>query len=112
MGGQLALYAATEFPDLISAAVDFYGIHPNAKIDPDKLRVPVLAHFGKRDTSVPEETANALIESIRARGQSIEPYFYEADHAFFNDTRPEVYDAESADLAWKRTLEFLRRELV
>jgi carboxymethylenebutenolidase len=34
-----------------------------------------------------------------------------ADHAFFNDTRPEVYDAEASSIAWSRTLEFLRLHL-
>jgi carboxymethylenebutenolidase len=112
MGGQLALYAATEFPQLISAGVDFYGIHPNAKFDPDKLEVPILAHFGKRDTSVPETTARALVDSIESRGKAIEAHFYDADHAFFNDTRPEVHNREAAALAWTRTLDFLRRELM
>lgn len=111
MGGQLALYAATEFPEQISAGVDFYGIHPNAQINPEKLRVPILAHFAKRDDNVPEERARALVESIESAGGSIEAHFYDADHAFFNDTRPEVYDPEAATLAWNRTLEFLRRNL-
>lgn len=111
MGGQLALYAATEFPAEISAAVDFYGIHPNAQIDPDKVQVPILGHFAKRDDSTPEEQARTLVESLQSRGKSIEAYFYDADHAFFNDTRPEVYDAAASALAWTRTLEFLRTNL-
>ena len=111
MGGQLALYAATEFPDEISAGVDFYGIHPNAQIDPEKLQVPILAHFAKRDGTVPEEAARGLIDSIRAAGKSIEAHFYDADHAFFNDTRPEVYDPEAAGVAWERTLAFFRKTL-
>ena len=111
MGGQLALYAATEFPDEISAGVDFYGIHPNAQIDPEKLQVPILAHFAKRDGTVPEEAARELIDSIRAAGKSIEAHFYDADHAFFNDTRPEVYDPEAAGVAWERTLAFFRKTL-
>ena len=111
MGGQLALFAATKFPDMISAAVDFYGIHPNVKIDPSTLSGPVLAHFGKRDESVPRETADALIESIKNSGKSVEAHFYDADHAFFNDTRPEVYNPEAADLAWRRTLDFLNSAL-
>ncbi len=111
MGGQLALYAATEFPEQISAGVDFYGIHPNAQIDPAKVRVPILAHFAKRDDSVPEEQARELVRSIESAGGSIDAYFYDADHAFFNDTRPEVYNPEAASVAWTRTLEFLRRNL-
>jgi carboxymethylenebutenolidase len=111
MGGQLALFGASAHPDAIDAAVDFYGIHP--KVDPDvsKLSGPVLAHFGRRDKSVNEQTARALIDRIEAAGKTIEAHFYDADHAFFNDQRPEVYDRQSAELAWRRTLEFLRRSL-
>jgi carboxymethylenebutenolidase len=111
MGGQLALYGGTAHPDLITAVVDFYGIHP--KVDPDvsKLSGPVLAHFGRRDKSVPEAAAKGLVDRIKAAGKSVEAYFYDADHAFFNDQRPEVHDRESAQLAWRRTIEFLRRAL-
>lgn len=112
MGGQLALYAATEFPDQISAGVNFYGIHPKVQIDPDKIEVPVLAHFAKRDKSVPEAAARALVDSIESKGKPIEAHFYDADHAFFNDTRPEVHNRAAADLAWSRTLAFLRRHLI
>jgi carboxymethylenebutenolidase len=111
MGGQLALFGGTAHPDVISAVVDFYGIHP--KVDPDVSRLsgPVLAHFGKRDKSVNERTASALVERIEAAGKTVEAYFYDADHAFFNDQRPEVYNRQSAELAWDRTLEFLQRSL-
>lgn len=111
MGGQLALFGACAHPDVINAAVDFYGIHP--KVDPDvsKLSGPLLAHFGRRDKSVNEQTARALVDRVTAAGKTVEAHFYDADHAFFNDQRPEVYDSTSAGLAWKRTLEFLRRAL-
>jgi carboxymethylenebutenolidase len=91
--------------------VDFYGIHP--KVDPDvsKLSGSVLAHFGRRDKWVNEQTARALVNRIEAAGKTVEAHFYDADHAFFNDQRPEVYDRESAELAWRRTLDFLRRAL-
>jgi len=111
MGGQLALYAGAEFPDRIGAVVDFYGIHPNVRIDPAKLRVPVLAHFAERDNSVKPADARALTDKIKASGGTIESHFYPADHAFFNDTRPTVYDRGCAEMAWKRTLEFLRKHL-
>jgi carboxymethylenebutenolidase len=111
MGGQLALFGAAAHPDVIDAAVDFYGIHPKVNPDVSKLSGPVLAHFGRRDKSVNEQTARALIDRVKAAGKTIEAHFYDADHAFFNDQRPEVYDPQSAELAWKRTLEFLRRAL-
>jgi carboxymethylenebutenolidase len=111
MGGQLALFAATAHPDVIDATVDFYGIHPKVNPDVAKLSGPVLAHFGRRDKSVPESAATALVERIKAAGKTVKAHFYDADHAFFNDTRPEVYDPKSADLAWQRTVDFLRGTL-
>jgi carboxymethylenebutenolidase len=111
MGGQLALYAGAEFPDRIGAVVDFYGIHPNVRIEPSRIRVPVLAHFGERDNSVKAADARTLAAGIEAAGGSIEAHFYPAGHAFFNDSRPTVYDRGCAEMAWTRTLEFLRKHL-
>ena len=111
MGGQLALFAAQEHPDKVSAAVDFYGIHPKVAIHPSKLRVPVLAHFGRNDQSVKEADARALAARCQAVGAAFEAHFYDAGHAFFNDSRPQVFDQPSADLAWQRTLDFLRVHL-
>ena len=108
MGGQLALYAACEFPELIRGAVDFYGIHPAAKPDVSRLSGPVLFHFGTRDKSIPREKADALIKQIKDAGKEVDAYFYDADHAFFNDTRPTVHNAEASQQAWERTLEFLK----
>lgn len=111
MGGQLALYAASEYPDQFAACVDFYGVHPNAQINPHKLQVPVLAHFGKEDDLVKKGTVSSLIKQVEDAGKFIDVYYYEAGHAFFNDTRPEAYDADAAALAWDRTLAFLRDSL-
>jgi carboxymethylenebutenolidase len=111
MGGQLAMYAGAEYPDRIAAVVNFYGIHPNVRVDPMKLKVPLQAHFAKRDNSVKEPSARALVKKIEAAGGYVEAHYYEAAHAFFNDTRPTVYDKECAGKAWERTLEFLRKNL-
>lgn len=111
MGGQLALQAAVEHGDTVSCAVDFYGIHPNVQLDFAKLKVPVLAHFGRSDEFVNEEAANGLVEAVRGAGGQIDPHFYETGHAFFNDARPEAYDQASAGVAMTRTLEFLRAQL-
>ena len=112
MGGQLALYAAIEHPREIHAAIDFYGIHPHVEIRPEKLKVPVQLHFGKKDKSVPESDARAMIARLQESGAPVEGYFYEAGHAFFNETRPEAYVEADAQLAWNRSLAFLRTHLV
>lgn len=112
MGGQLALLAAT-VSDQIGATVDFYGIHPNIKPDFSKLAGPVLGIFGEQDESVPPAAVQQLEAAIRQAGGAIETHTYpNASHAFFNDTRPEVYNAEAATDAWNRTLRFLQQSLV
>lgn len=112
MGGQLSLYAACEFPDRVGACVDFYGIHPAVKPDVSRLSGPVLGHFATRDKGTPPDVANALVERIKNAGKRVDAYFYDADHAFFNDQRPQVYDEQAAAPAWRRTIDFLRKALV
>lgn len=112
MGGQLALFSAIEYPGDIHAAVDFYGIHPRVEIKPENLKVPALLHFGKRDKSIPEAEARELVARLQDAGAPVEGYFYEAGHAFFNNTRPEAYVEADAQLAWNRSLAFLRTHLV
>ena len=111
MGGQLALYAGMAYPDRIGAVVDFYGIHPNVKVDPARVKVPVMGHFGTKDHSVGAAQVKALADGITKAGGLFEAFFYDADHAFFNDTRPAVYSEVSARLAWGRSVEFLRQHL-
>ena len=111
MGGQLALFAACEHPDVIDAAVDFYGIHPRVALRTERLRAPVLGHFGRHDPSVPLERVEALFAELRRHGVEAEYHVYEAGHAFLNDQRPTAYDADAADQAWERTVDFLRRTL-
>jgi carboxymethylenebutenolidase len=111
MGGQLALYGACEYPERIAAAVDFYGVHPKVQLRVENLDAPVLAHFAERDTSTPPDKARELVRRLESAGKHVEAYFYNADHAFFNDTRPKVYSRADAHDAWKRTIDFLNRSL-
>jgi carboxymethylenebutenolidase len=108
MGGQLALFAACAHADLVGAAVDFYGIHPKVHPDIAKLSGPVLAHFGRSDQSIPEAQVNAMVQAAHAAGKTFDVHWYDAGHAFFNDSRPQVYSKANADLAFTRTLDFLR----
>lgn len=112
MGGQLALYAATVHPEMIDAVVNFYGVlRPEVPLDLRALKAPVLAHFGVHDTAIPRAKAERLLRDLAHAGGECDGYFYEAGHAFFNDTRPAAYDAGAAALAWNRTLEFLHTTL-
>jgi carboxymethylenebutenolidase len=111
MGGALSLYAASK-NEQVGACVVFYGIHPKVEPDLNNLRAPVLGLFAENDKSVPPEAVRELEAKLRERGKQVETHIYPGtDHAFFNDTRPEVYDAGAAADAWRRTIEFLRRNL-
>ena len=99
MGGGLALVLATQRPDAVSAVVPCYGIIPWPDVQPDygALEAAVLGHYAEKDDFFTPEAANALGEQLRNLGKSVEIIIYPgADHAFFNDTRPEVYDADAA----------------
>ena len=111
MGGALALFGASK-NEQVGACVVFYGIHPKVKPDFDNLRAPVLGIFAEKDNSVTPDAVRALEDTMREHGKSIETHIYPGtDHAFFNDTRPEVYDAAAAADAWRRTLAFFRAHL-
>ena len=111
MGGQLALFAATLNPS-IGACVNFYGIHPNVKPDYSKLSGPVLGLFAEKDGFVTPQTAKDVDAAIRAAGKSSEIHIYPGvDHAFFNDDNTGAYNATAAADAWRRTLDFFRKNL-
>ena len=113
MGGSLALYLATVRPDLVKAAVPFYGI-PRRDRDPDwsRLEAAVEGHYAEDDDMAGPAVAADLEERLTALGKEVRMFVYPGTHhAFFNDTRPEVYDADAARQAWIRTLEFLRSKL-
>ena len=77
-----------------------------------KLRVPTLFIAGERDNWINPEKVNQLKEAARKYNLPIEVVSYDADHAFFNDTRPAVYDLEAAADAWRRVLEHFRKHLL
>jgi carboxymethylenebutenolidase len=114
MGGALALYAAT-LSDVFAAVVPFYpymGLTAAAKPDVTKIKGAVLGHFATKDEAYTPEQVEALETELRDSGVDVEFFWYQdADHAFFNDTRPEVFDEDASRLAWDRTRAFFRTHL-
>ena len=109
MGGTFVLRAACDIPEL-KAAAPFYGDVPDERVLA-KLRVPTLFIAGKRDAWINPEKVNGLKEVATKYNLPVEVVSYDADHAFFNDTRPEVYDAEAAADAWRRVLDHFKKYL-
>lgn len=110
MGGAYAFAATSALPE-VGAAVPFYGIPPAERMDFTRMKAPILAHFASRDGWAKPERAQEIVAAINAAGGSAAVEIYEADHAFVNDTRPEVYVADAAKLAWDRSVKFLHQHL-
>lgn len=111
LGGALSFASACHVEGL-GAVVPFYGIPPAEKVDYSKATAPILTHVGSRDTWVTPDRARDVKKQIDGHGKtSVQLEIYEADHAFANDTRPEVYSAEAASIAWTRSIDFLRKHL-
>ena len=111
MGGQLALFAATRNAK-IGAVVDCYGVHPSVKPDFAGLDAAVLGVFAERDAFVPPAAVAQLEAALHAAGKRAHFTIHPGvDHAFLNDTRPDVYDANAAARAWSEITAFLRAEL-
>lgn len=112
LGGQLSLFAACVHPDAVGACVNYYGVHPNVKPDVTKLKAPVLGFFAEKDAFVNAQVVSELSSRLDAAGKKHEFKTYPAvNHAFFNDTRPEVFDASAAADSWSRTVAFFRANL-
>jgi len=114
MGGGLALVAATQRPDKLKACVPWYGLIPWPDAQPywDRLDAAVLGHYAGEDGFFTPEAAEELAADLRSRGKEVEIVIHPGvDHAFFNDTRPEVYNAAAAGSAWQQTVGFLLTNL-
>jgi carboxymethylenebutenolidase len=110
MGGALTIIAGAKVPE-IDAGVCFYGIPPAQAVDPSTLRVPMQFHFATIDDWNNPPAIAKLEESMKRGRVQYELYRYEAEHAFMNEARPEVYKPDAAKLAWERTLKFLATQL-
>jgi carboxymethylenebutenolidase len=114
MGGGLALVLATQRPDAVRACVSFYGLIPWPEAQPDysRLSASVLLHVAEKDTYFSPKAARSLVAQLQGLGKTAELRLHRGtEHAFFNDTRPEVYNAPAAAAAWDETLTFLRVRL-
>ena len=114
MGGGLALVLATQRPDAVAAAAPYYGAIPWPSVQPDwaNLGAKVVGEYAENDGWASPEAARALEAQLRELGKDATVHIHAgADHAFFNDARPEVYDAEASKVAFDRTVELFRTTL-
>lgn len=104
MGGALALATAVNVRGL-AAVVPYYGLPGD--LDWSKVDAPIQAHFATHDDWATVAGAQKVKDAVKV---PMELHVYDAQHAFGNDRRPEVYDAAATKLAWDRTLAFVREQ--
>jgi carboxymethylenebutenolidase len=109
MGGTFALEAACKLEGL-HAAAPFYGDIPD-EFTLKGLKCPVLFISGTKDKWINPEKVAELERIAKTETLPIESVKYEADHAFFNETRPEVYDEAAAKDAWTKVIGFFNKNL-
>lgn len=109
MGGTFALRAACELEGF-SAAAPFYGDIPEEDVL-QKLKTPTIFISGTKDAWINTEKVAALVEAAEKYELPVHSVKYEADHAFFNNTRPEVYNETAARDAWALVIGFFSDKL-
>ena len=108
-GGGIANYLATVLPDL-SASVAFYGAQPPAA-EAAKIKTPLMLHDAEKDERV-RAGWPAYEAALKAAGVHYQYFVYPGtEHGFNNDTTPR-YDEAAAKLAWQRTVDFFKKQLV
>ncbi len=108
-GGGIVHSLATRLPDL-QAAVPFYGNTP-AAAEAARVKAPMLVHLAGNDDRI-NAPWPAYEAALKTAGVKVTVYQYaNTQHGFNNDTTPR-YDAQAAQLAWSRTVDFLKSHLV
>ncbi len=110
MGGTFALLLACHAQ--VEASAPFYGDVPVDTSIIRNLSCPVLFIGAGKDQWITEDKMQRLDDALKQYGKEGEVRIYrDADHAFFNDTRPEVYNQADAEDAWKNVIGFFNRNL-
>jgi carboxymethylenebutenolidase len=99
------------------ANVVWYGYPPLEYVDAGKIKAPLQGHFATEDEAFPISGVDELEKKLREANVKYEFYRYKAKHAFANEVADAAklamlqYNKEAAELAWRRTMEFLERHL-
>jgi carboxymethylenebutenolidase len=109
LGGYWALWLSLEKPELIKAVTVFYG---TKGADYSPAKAAYLGHFAESDPYTAASGVKKLEKSLRAADRPVSFYTYaDTGHWFFESDREDAYHAQAAELAWGRTVAFLRANL-
>jgi len=108
-GGYASNMLAARLPDVIDAAVPFYGTPPKEAYIKD-IKAPLMLQFAQLDKRV-NATWPAYEKALKANKVDYQAFIYEkTNHGFHNDSTGR-YDESQAELAWSRTLDFFKKQL-
>jgi carboxymethylenebutenolidase len=116
MGGALTLLSAVNVPE-VDAGVVWYGYPSLEYVDASKIKAPLMGHWAIEDVPFPIANVDELEKKLRGAKVHFEFHRYQAKHAFANETADSKnlpilkYNATAAELAWRRTLDFLAKHL-
>ena len=110
LGVYYALDLAAADPEHIRSVVIYYGTGDG---DYSSSRAAYLGHFAENDEFEPQSNVDALEESLKRAGRPVTFYRYSGTgHWFCEPDRTQAYDQAAANLAWDRTLAFLKRSFI
>ena len=108
-GGYISNMLAAAAPELINAAVPFYGTPASSDLVA-QVRAPILLQFAEHDKRV-NDTWPDYEKVLKANQVSYQAYVYPGtQHGFHNDSTSR-YEPQAAELAWSRTLAFFKQHL-
>lgn len=112
MGASWALWLSTERPPDVKAAIVFYGAYAEPSWDFSKSQASYLGHFSPEDEWEPIAGVRSLEDTLRNAHRPVTFFLYpSAKHWFIEDNQPAAYNRQAAELAWTRTLDFLKATL-
>jgi carboxymethylenebutenolidase len=116
MGGALTVLSAVNVPEM-DAGVIWYGYPPLQYVDASKIKAPLLGHWATQDQAFAISGVDELEKKLREAHVKFEFHRYNCKHAFANETADQKkldmlkYDPKAAEQAWKRTMDFLAKQL-
>jgi carboxymethylenebutenolidase len=105
MGGSLALWASVRLNSIIDRVVSFYGTQ---QIDFAGSESRYLVHLAESDEYITDDETAFMEATMRLESLDVELHHYPGTRHGFGDPDGETFAPDSFELAWKRTVEFLR----
>lgn len=106
LGAWFAMELSVTEPELVRSVVLFYGTRPG---DYNSSKASYLGHYAEVDEFEPQDEVDELEAALRLAGRPVSFHQYPGTgHWFFEPDRPDAFNQAAADLAWDRTLSFLR----